>query len=222
MLFVPEDDKFSQNPLPSDIPIARDGFVLLGSPVVLQSFCSSYVSSRVRKINSSAHWSWTTDLINGILNGVTPFSPYLFSALESLSVSANRLEWSSLDNIDFPICQHYLSRVVDQPSFNILTDTAPKTRSKALSLSSVYHNGDCLKVVSSKALGLLIKDCDFRLCLRYWLGVNCVRKGQLALFVRWCLMALVTIRLAVRAIKTSSIDITPSGISFSLLPNQLL
>ena len=52
MLFVPEDDTFSQNPLPSDIPIARDGFVLLGSPVGLQSFCSSYISSRVKKIQN--------------------------------------------------------------------------------------------------------------------------------------------------------------------------
>ena len=50
LLFVPEDDTFSQNPLPSDIPIARDGFVLPGSPVGSQSFCSSYISSRVKKI----------------------------------------------------------------------------------------------------------------------------------------------------------------------------
>ena len=52
MLFVPEDDIFSQNPLPSDIPITRDSFVLLSSPVGLQSFYSSYISSRVKKIQS--------------------------------------------------------------------------------------------------------------------------------------------------------------------------
>lgn len=41
LLFAPEDDKFSQNLLSSDIPTTRDGFVLLGSFVGLQSFCSS-------------------------------------------------------------------------------------------------------------------------------------------------------------------------------------
>ena len=50
-----------------------------------------------------------------------PSSLHLFSAFESLSVSAYRPEWSSLDNIDFPIHQHHLSRVVDQPFINILT-----------------------------------------------------------------------------------------------------
>ena len=52
LLFVPEDDIFSQNPLPLDIPITRDGFVLLGSPVGSQSFCSFYISGRVKKIQS--------------------------------------------------------------------------------------------------------------------------------------------------------------------------
>ena len=49
LLFVLEDDIFSQNPLPSVIPITRDGFVFLGSPVGSQSFCFSYISSGVRK-----------------------------------------------------------------------------------------------------------------------------------------------------------------------------
>ena len=54
----------------------------------------------------ASSWVQSTDLIIGILNRVTPSSPHLFSALELLSVSANRLEWSNLDNIDSPIHQH--------------------------------------------------------------------------------------------------------------------
>ena len=108
----------------------------------------------------------STDLIIGIFNCVTPSSPYLFSAVELLSVSANRSEWSYLDNIDFPIRQHLLSRVVDQVSFNILTDIASDTQSKALALSSsVHHGGDWLKVVPLKVLGFHVQDCDFWLCL---------------------------------------------------------
>ena len=121
-------------------------------------------------------WVQSTDLIIGILNCVTPSSPYLFSTLELLS---NRPEWSSLDNIDSSIRQHYLSRVIDQASFNILTDTAPDTWSKALALSSsVHHDGDWLKVVPSKALGLHIQDRDFGLCLWYWLGVQMCQEGS--------------------------------------------
>ena len=66
-------------------------------------------------------WVQSTDLIIGIFNCVILSSPHLFSALELLSASANRLELSSLDNIDSPIRQHYLSRIIDQASFNPLT-----------------------------------------------------------------------------------------------------
>ena len=81
--------------------------------------------------------------------------------------------------MDFPIHQHHLSRAVDQASFNILTDTALDTQSKALGLSSsVHHTGNWLKVVPSKALGVHIQDCDFRLCLQYWMGVQMCQEGS--------------------------------------------
>ena len=136
---------------------------------------SSSISSCPSGFVSS--WVQSTDLIIRILNCVIPSSPHLSSALE-LSVSANRPECSSLDNIDLPIRQHHLSRIVDQTTFNILTDTALDTRSKPLALSlSLHHAGNWLKVVPSKALGLHIQDRDFWLCLRYCLGVQMCQKG---------------------------------------------
>ena len=45
-------------------------------------------------------------------------------------------------------------------------------RAKALALStSLPHACDWLNVVPSPALGLHLQDCEFRCCLRYWLGV---------------------------------------------------
>ena len=53
MLFVPADADLSENLLPSDIPIDRDGFVLLGAPVGSTAFCSSQAYKRVEKIQSA-------------------------------------------------------------------------------------------------------------------------------------------------------------------------
>ena len=39
LLVVPADADLSENLLPSDISIARDGFVLLGAPVDSNTFC---------------------------------------------------------------------------------------------------------------------------------------------------------------------------------------
>ena len=136
-------------------------------PISLCGFgiCQAFLHASGAFVSS---WVQSTGLKIGILNCVTPFSLHLFSALELLCVTANRPEWSFLDNIDFPIHQDHLSRVVDQAFFNILTDSALDIRSKALVSSfSVHHAGDWLRVVPSKALGLYIQDCDFSLCLRY-------------------------------------------------------
>ena len=55
----------------------------------------------------------------------------------------------------------------------------PDIRSKALVLSSaIPHAGDWLKVIPSQALGLHIQDQEFRLRLKYWLGLQMVRDGS--------------------------------------------
>ena len=48
IIIVPFDD----NPLPSEIPVTREGFVLLGFPIVPPSFCVSSVHHRVAKLKS--------------------------------------------------------------------------------------------------------------------------------------------------------------------------
>ena len=51
-LYIPDNASFGHNPLPSDIPINRAGFDLLGCPVGPPSFCEESVFKRVRMYNS--------------------------------------------------------------------------------------------------------------------------------------------------------------------------
>ena len=51
LLYVPGDSiKKNHNPLPSDIPINRTGFDLLGACIGPPSFCEASTSKRVKKI----------------------------------------------------------------------------------------------------------------------------------------------------------------------------
>ena len=50
MLFIPKDDAFNHNPLPSDIPVTRVDFDLLGCPIGSPSFRASSVLKRVKKV----------------------------------------------------------------------------------------------------------------------------------------------------------------------------
>ena len=50
---------------------------------------------------------------------------------------------------------------------------------EALALSSaIFHAGDWLNVVPSSTLGLHLHDQEFRLCLKYWLGLPMVEEGS--------------------------------------------
>ena len=58
-------------------------------------------------------------------------------------------------------------------------ESPPDVRSKALALSSaLLHAGDWLNVVPCSALGLHLMDCEFRLCLKYWLGLQMFEDGS--------------------------------------------
>ena len=81
--------------------------------------------------------------------------------------------WCSLEDIDVPLQQKTLSRLIDEACFNTLVESAPDVRSRALALSSsLPHAGDWLNVIPSPALGLCLLDQEFRLCLNYWLGLR--------------------------------------------------
>ena len=51
LLYIPPTDRSTTNPLPSDIPVAHDGFVLLGSPIGSPSFCDLHVQKQVEKLS---------------------------------------------------------------------------------------------------------------------------------------------------------------------------
>ena len=92
--------------------------------------------------------------------------------MASLTDAAARPEWTDLEHVNIPLNQRSLSRTIDEATHHRLLSSAPDTRSQALALSTgLPHAGDWLNVIPSAQLGLHLHDCDFRCCLRYWLGV---------------------------------------------------
>ena len=124
---------------------------------------AAYISSIVNSL----------DLVSQIL-GYTPNLPLaLPSAISSLAKSARMTTWCSLEDIDVPLLQKSLSRLIDEACFNNLIESALDVRSRALALSSsLPHAGDWLNAIPSPALGLCLLDQEFRLCLNYWLGLR--------------------------------------------------
>lgn len=53
LLYIPADSDPSLNPLPSELPTCRDGFILLGSPIGPPAFCESVVLKRVEKLKET-------------------------------------------------------------------------------------------------------------------------------------------------------------------------
>ena len=84
-----------------------------------------------------------------------------------------------IQDIDVPLRQHSLCHSVDIASYHHLLSEAPDSRCKALALSSaISHAGDWLNVVPSSTLGLHLHDQEFRLCLKYCLGLPMVEDGS--------------------------------------------
>ena len=50
LLFVSKDDALDHNPIPSDIPIVREGFDLLGCPISSPTFCAASVLETVKRV----------------------------------------------------------------------------------------------------------------------------------------------------------------------------
>ena len=125
---------------------------------------------------SSLHQS--EPLISDIL-GHSPSPPALLpSCVRALGMAASMPDWSSPQRIDVPLRQRTLSRLIDEASFDVLIESSPGVRSKALALSSALpHAGDWLNVVPSSALGLHLLDQEFRPCLQYWLGLPIFVEG---------------------------------------------
>ena len=148
-------------------------------------------------------------------------SPVLGDVLLALSSAGNHPDWSSPDALDVPITLFHLSRVIDQAQFDSLLQDSSDLCSKAIILStSIQHAGDWLHVVPSTKLGLHLKDWEFRLCLRYWLGIQLVGENSLCPICGCQSDTMGTIMSHVEEMLTSFLDITVSVMSFLLLPVQ--
>ena len=117
-------------------------------------------------------------IISDILGHPAKAPQHLPNAISALARAAARPEWVSIESVDVPLRCHSLSRSVNEACFSLLLERAPDVRSKALALSSaISHARDWLNVVPSSALGLHLLDCEFQLCLRYWLGLQIFEDG---------------------------------------------
>ena len=120
----------------------------------------------------------SNSLICGILGHPPVSSVHFPYCIATLAKVAGKPEWITLQDIDLPLRQRALSRVIDESSYDTLLNSAPDSRSRALALScSIPHAGDWLNVIPSSALGLHLLDCEFRPCLQYWLGLPIFAEG---------------------------------------------
>ena len=123
-------------------------------------------------LNTSVLWtnlkSWF--LIVWVMH--TPPTPVsLVPTLEYLALASGREDWSSIEKVDVPLWQPALSRVVDQACFDFAVSNAPNVHTRALALSfAISHAGNCLRVVTSIALDLHLRDWEFLLCFQHWLA----------------------------------------------------
>ena len=110
-------------------------------------------------------------LVKQIVGLSSGLSPHSAPTVVALATVAARPDWLCLEDIDIPLHQHHLSNAVDEAIYHQLISSSPSTHSQALALSSsLPHAGNWLNVVPSTSLGLHLQDCEFRCCLRYWLG----------------------------------------------------
>ena len=114
----------------------------------------------------------TSSLVERILGHLPDTSLHLQCSVDALAAAADCPDWVSLEEIDVPLHQRAFSISIDDASQCRLLASAPDTRSRALAQSTALpHSGDWLNVVPSPALGLRLQDKEFRLCLKYWLGL---------------------------------------------------
>ena len=66
LLFFPKKDDFSLNPLPSDILVSREGFVLLGRPTGCSTYCAPIVLRRVKGCRSFSAFCQTWRIQMGV------------------------------------------------------------------------------------------------------------------------------------------------------------
>ena len=131
--------------------------------------------------------------------------PDLSYSLSDLSLLCARSDCSSIQDVECPL-QRFLSNAIYSHCFASPLSSTQDNRSRALLLSSsIPHAGAWLQAVPSSSLGLLFPDIEFRLSLKYWLGVPLYSEDSVCLVCS----TLVTIKCHVEATKTGSIIMMP-------------
>ena len=136
--------------LKATLPVSLGGIgVRLASSYAASAFISSV--------------SQSSSLIVQLLDQPSPPSlPHLPLVLSSLSSSAGRSDWSSLESIDVSLQQRHLSWVIDSFRFESLMASSPSPRFKALALSSsLSHAGDWLNATPSPSWVFLFMTGSF-------------------------------------------------------------
>ena len=117
-------------------------------------------------------------LVSDILGHPVKAPLHLPYAINALAKSVARPDWISVESIDVPLRSHSLFHSIDDACFSFLEESSPDVHSKAFALSSALpHAGDWLNVVPCSTLGLHLMDCEFCLCLKYWLGLQKFEDG---------------------------------------------
>ena len=84
---------------------------------------------------SFAYLDQSRDLVKGILGFFPPLFIHL-SPPKCLASAAHRPDWTSLDLVDVPLCQCFLSQAIDHAYFETLLRDSPNIHSKSLALST--------------------------------------------------------------------------------------
>jgi len=114
----------------------------------------------------------TAALVGSMVFPGTPEDTFVPEVVRDLAEVTGHPEWSTLDSITLNLSQRTLSAEVDTAQHERLLLSAPSLRHKALLLSTgLPYAGAWLSALPSPALGLHIHTTDFRVCLKYWLGL---------------------------------------------------
>ena len=154
-------------------------------------------------------------LIADILGHPPATFAHLSQCLAALVIATVWPEWSSLQDVDVPLRQHALSRVIDEASFDALIDSAPDTCSRALAL----HPPSLMLVTGSMWSLPLPSVCTFQtedFDHAFSTGWACrfSQKVGDAVFVKLWQIHLGIIMLVAGATGTESIVTTPSEMQF--------
>ena len=115
--------------------------------------------------------SQSESLITELIGGSTP-PVDMSEAVALLSSSAERPDWSSIEEINISLIQKPLSEAIDKALYARLLESAASPRDRGLLRSTALPKaGVWLTAMPSPVLGLHLRDTDCRNSLRYWLGV---------------------------------------------------